>query len=81
METLTINKIKSIKETVKQINKFRLLNKNKWYQINIIPINAKLKIFDTWIQLSTIPYFDTGMEFTPTEFKNNLTNGISKLLN
>ena len=47
----------NINETIKQINRFRLKNKNVWYLINIQPNNKdifgtyRLKCFDTWIQI------------------------------
>jgi hypothetical protein len=56
MKTLNL-KESNINETVKQINRFRLMNKNGWYLINIEPNNKdifhtyRLKCFDTWIQI------------------------------
>ena len=80
METLTIKQSNNIKETVQKINKFRLENKNSWYQVHIVDKDIKLKCFDTWIQLSTKPLFSTCGDMTPTEFKNNLTKGLNNNL-
>ena len=80
METLTIKQSNNIKETVQKINKFRLENKNSWYQVHISDRDVKLKMFDTWVQVQTKPLFCTGMDMNPTEFKNNLTKGLNNNL-
>ena len=52
MNTLTIN-TSDKDEAIKQINTFRLKNKNKWYQINLtyLPFTFKMKAYVTWIQI------------------------------
>jgi hypothetical protein len=48
-------------EIAKQANKVRLNNKNKWYQIafenETTGDKTTLKIYNTWIQLSSKPIF------------------------
>jgi hypothetical protein len=52
MKTLII--LNKDKETIiKLINKHRLENKNKWYQISMYlnGLNYEIKCFETWIQI------------------------------
>ena len=79
MTTLKINTI------IKEINKFRLQNKNKWYQIEL-HFNEylyKMKCFDTWVQLNYIIQNDnilynepSAMDLTPSKFKQYLNDII-----
>jgi len=71
METLKINPIGSLysnilyKEIIiKEINKFRLKNKNKWYQVEVRLNNYqyRMKCYGTWVQLNYI-YEDDGQNF------------------
>jgi hypothetical protein len=82
---IVINKNSNSTEIAKQVNKVRLSNKNNWYQITFenetTGEKTRLKIYNTWIQLTEKPVFSTGMDATPTQFKNNIQNGISKLIN
>ena len=52
METLRIT-TSNKEEAIKQINKFRLSNKNNWYliELNYSPYIYKMKIYNTWIQV------------------------------
>jgi len=90
MQVLNINE-KNINETVKQINRFRLSNKNSWYLINIEPNNKdifytyRLKCFSTWIQIFikydnkyNILYKDSFyMDAKVKDFKDYLINNIT----
>ena len=66
------------------VNKFRLSNKNKWYQICFENENSGdrkyLKCFNTWVQITEIPKIDTVMDLKPTEFIKNIENGIEWLI-
>ena len=84
METLRIT-TSNKEEAIKEINKFRLSNKNKWYQIelNYCPYIYKMKIYNTWIQVfmqcenNTINYNTSGgMDINIKEFKETLNNLI-----
>lgn len=79
METLHTSTSKGIENTVNEINKFRLSNKNKWYQINVNNGEVCLKCYNTWIQISTKPLFSNIADITPTQFKKELFNGLSRL--
>ncbi len=52
METLTI-KNTTKEDAIKQINKFRLQNKNRWYQISLFLGRYKyeMKVYNTWVQI------------------------------
>ena len=82
--TLIFNSASSDDELTKQVNKIRLSNKNKWYQITFenetTGEKTRLKCFSTWVQLTEKPIFDTGMDYTPTQFKENIKQGIFKLI-
>jgi len=71
-------------ELAKQANKIRLNNKNSWYQIQFknetTGEKTGLKIFNTWVQLTTKPIFNTAMDQTPGEFKANIKNGLINLI-
>ena len=84
METLRIT-TSNKEEAIKQINKFRLSNKNTWYQIelNYCAYVYKMKIYDTWIQIfmqcenNIINYNTSGaMDINIKEFKETLNNLI-----
>ena len=66
------------------VNKFRLQNKNKWYQIafeNETSGERKyLKCFNTWVQITEVPVIDTVMDLKPTEFIQNIEKGIEWLI-
>lgn len=86
MNTLKLNGANlNKKEIIKAINKHRLNNKNKWYQveINYSPFVYKLKAYDTWVQLAYIYEGESlksnngsTMDQTVTQFKNYLDNLI-----
>ena len=86
MNTLKLNGANlNKKEIIKAINKHRLNNKNRWYQVEIICSTYiyKLKAFNTWVQLAYCydgEYLKSNdssvMEQTVTEFKNYLDNLI-----
>lgn len=80
MKTLKL-KNENKKETIRKINKFRLENKNLWYQVEITDGKQvhKIKAFNTWIQICRTYrnnnfIFDnpTAMDITPTEFKKHI---------
>jgi hypothetical protein len=75
---------RNIDQLVKEVNKVRLSNKNKWYQItfknNDSGETTRIKAYNTWIQLSEKPVFSNAMELTATEFKSNVKSGLLKLL-
>jgi len=84
MEQLTI-KNKTTEEVVKAINKFRLENKNKWYQVEVTFSRKKykLKVYNTWVQIGRKYFTDTNelihdypspMDMNITEFKKYLSN-------
>tara|TARA_R100000951_G_scaffold115320_1_gene123036 strand:+ start:899 stop:1156 length:258 start_codon:yes stop_codon:yes gene_type:complete len=84
METLRITTTNK-EEAIKEINKFRLSNKNNWYQIelNYSPYVYKMKIYNTWIQIfmqcenNTINYNTSGpMDINIKQFKEKLSNLI-----
>lgn len=85
MTTLKINTIINKDNIIKEINKFRLQNKNKWYQIEL-HFNEylyKMKCFDTWVQLNYIIQNDnilynepSSMDLTPSKFKQYLNDII-----
>ena len=89
MQVLNI-KEKNITETIKQVNKFRLSNKNNWYLINIEPNNKdifysyRLKCFNTWVQIfikyddkDNIVYKDSfHMDAKVKDFKDYLKGNI-----
>ena len=66
------------------VNKFRLQNKNKWYQIlfeNETSGERKyLKCFNTWVQITQVPAISTVMDAKPTEFVSNIQAGIDWLI-
>jgi len=85
MNTLKIE-TNVIEEAIKQINSFRLQNKNKWYQIdlNFNGFNFKMKIYNTWVQLNykykdeKLLYNDSsGMDQSITEFKDYLKKSLT----
>jgi hypothetical protein len=85
MNTLKIDTVdKSL--AIKELNKFRLDNKNKWYQAEI-RINKdvyKIKAFNTWLQIfrkcdtnhNIIYNSSNPMDQTVGEFKNWLNKHI-----
>ena len=84
METLIIQS-EDKKEIVKQVNKFRLSNKNKWYQVNITH-NGKTykgKLYNTWAQIfrkyegENLIHNNPGpMDQTVTQFKNFIESNL-----
>jgi len=68
-------------EIVKEANKFRLQDKNNWYQLQITCNNYthKIKAFGTWLQICRT-YKDENllhnnpscMDITPTQFKQHI---------
>lgn len=84
METLKINYNKNnVNDAIKSANKHRLNNKNAWYQLHFIneenKQDAKLKCFNTWIQLASKPVFSNVIDSSIKEFKENLKNGLNRL--
>jgi len=84
METLRITTTNK-EDAINEINKFRLSNKNKWYQIelNYSPYVYKMKIYNTWIQIfmqcenNTINYnTSAAMDINIKQFKETLNNLI-----
>lgn len=54
MQTLNLQADISAQDKTTQINKFRLANKNKWFQVNAHTNDGrivKMKIYNTWAQL------------------------------
>ena len=87
MNELTI-KDTSKEEAIKQINKFRLQNKNKWYQIAVFIGRYKyeLKIYGTWVQigrkrfsdsLEIVHNYPSSMDINVKEFKEYLNKFIN----
>ena len=81
METLHINNNTSKNDIIKQVNKFRLKNKNKWFQVEIeyVPYTYKLKCFNTWVQLmykcennKVICNLGSDMDISVKDFKEHL---------
>ena len=74
----------NVNELINEVNKFRLLNKNKWYVIIFVNETSgeqtSLKIYNTWIQTASKPLFDTSMDKSVTEFKNIIAIGLNSLL-
>lgn len=65
-------------EIIKEANKFRLENKNNWYQLQITCNNYthKIKAFNTWVQIcrtykdEKLLHNDSSvMDMKPTQFK------------
>jgi hypothetical protein len=84
METL---KIKTLDKNlaIKEINKFRLKNKNKWFQIELTYFEYvyRMKIFNTWVQLNYQYQNDklnfnnpSVMDLNVKNFKNYLSESI-----
>jgi len=84
MNTLTeYNKDKDA--IIKLINKHRLSNKNKWYQVSVScnGYNYEMKCFDTWIQTCYV-YKDnkmlynesSSMDLSVSKFKEYLKGVI-----
>ena len=70
---------------IKLINKHRLENKNKWYEISVAlnGFNYELKCYNTWVQLAyvykqnkLIYKSSSGMDISVKEFKEYLNNLI-----
>ena len=74
----------NIIELTKQVNKIRLANKNNWYQVTFenetTREKTRIKCFNTWVQLSEKPIFSNCMDATITQFKNNISKGLEKLI-
>ena len=80
MNTFSINN-NNPKEIIKQVNKFRLDNKNNWYQLQITCNNYthKIKAFGTWLQIcrtykgeKLLYNNSSSMDITPTQFKEHI---------
>jgi len=87
MNTLKIENTTK-EEAIKQINKFRLQNKNKWYQIYVFIGRYKyeFKIYGTWVQigrkrfsnsLEFIHDYPGNMDINVREFKEYLNKFIN----
>ena len=86
MKTLKISNETNKEEIIKQINNFRLKNKNNWYQIELKYSNYtyKMKIYNTWIQIARVYENDkllfnksSCMDQKIKEFKQFLNSLIS----
>ena len=85
MNTLKINNDVPKNEVIKLINKFRLQNKNKWYQVELhySPYIYKMKIYNTWVQLCyqtkdgiILNNNPSIMDMNISQFKDYLNNVI-----
>ena len=74
------------KETIKKINKFRLENKNLWYQVEVIDGNYThlIKAFNTWVQICRTYknnnfIFDnpSAMDMSVTQFKKHIETTLT----
>jgi len=74
----------SPQDLTKQANKVRLSNKNSWYQITFENETSgectRLKCFGTWVQMAEFNAFNTTMDQTAGQFKENITNGLKALI-
>jgi hypothetical protein len=68
-------------EIIREVNKFRLENKNSWYQLQITCNNYthKIKAFGTWLQIcrtyknEKLLYNNpSSMDIKPTQFKQHI---------
>lgn len=86
--SLEIRYITDKAEAIKEINKFRLANKNKWYQVEVEyeGFTYQMKIFNTWAQIARKRFTDSGelvhnypspMELKVKEFKEYLNKFIN----
>lgn len=75
MKHLNVGKI-NLPEVIHFENKFRLANKNKWYQIDAIVDNkpVNLKAYNTWLQIYRVGHINHSncMERTVKQFKLDL---------
>lgn len=90
MNQLEISGVSDKKEIIKRINKFRLENKDNWYQVSVQYgdiFTYQLKVWDTWVQIGRKVFTDTGevahnypseMELNVGEFKSYLDRFIQK---
>ncbi len=85
MNTLKLDSSVSKDEAIKLINKFRLANKNKWYQVELqyAPYTYKMKCYNTWVQLNyqyeggKLNYNNpSGMDMSAGQFKGYLQDVI-----
>ena len=85
MKTLKL-KNENKKVTIKKINKFRLENKNLWYQVEITDGKQLhvFKAFNTWIQICRTYrnnnfLFDnpTAIDISVTEFKKHIETTLN----
>lgn len=85
MYTEVITTITDKKEVIKLINKTRLENKNKWFQISLYfnGYNYEMKIYNTWVQLCYVykenKFFynnPSSMDMNIKSFKEFLNNII-----
>lgn len=68
-----------VEQLIKDINKIRLNNKNKWYYYTNRNLGIELKAFDTWIQILRIngKNYPSVMELTVGEFKKHLKRTLT----
>lgn len=80
MKTLKL-KNENKKATIREVNKFRLENRNLWYQVEIIDDNYThlIKAFNTWVQICRTYrnnnfIFDnpSAMDISVTQFKKHI---------
>ena len=80
IETMNTNYIQtnSTTEAIKLINKIRLNNSNKWYQINLSYKDKiyNIKAFNTWLQIFTDNKnnYSNCMDQSIKQFKEHLFN-------
>jgi hypothetical protein len=88
MRTLVINTEKTNERIVNEINKFRLDNKNNWYEISLVyyDFNIHIKAFNTWLQIirvyndNLLYYNHSGpMDINSTKFKSIILTMLVKL--
>jgi hypothetical protein len=67
---------KTPEEAVKEINKLRLSNKNRWFCFNgrVNNKEVKAKVFNTWLQIFLIDDKNGSnpMDQTPGQFKQHI---------
>jgi len=68
----------------KEVNKWRLQHKDKWYQVcfenETSGKKQYLKCYNTWVQISEVGQISTTMDLKPGEFLKNIKEGIEFLI-
>ena len=80
MNTLKI-KSNNKDQIIKEINSFRLQNKNNWYQFNVLynGTEYKGKCYNTWIQLLYHGKYNSSscMDISVKQFKEHLFHTLN----